>query len=119
MDRGSSARRDARSPSQLSQNYHQDSEAATDRQSSLQLYASCVYCPCRAILTAMTVALKNFAKSFLHQSHEESEHAERVMKLQNQRGGRIFLQYSKKPGRDDRENGLNAIWNVRCAWREV
>ena len=38
------------------------------------------------------VALKNFAKYFLHQSHEEREHAERLMKLQNQRGGRIFLQ---------------------------
>lgn len=38
------------------------------------------------------VALKNFAKYFLHQSHEEREHAEKLMKLQNQRGGRIFLQ---------------------------
>uniref|UniRef100_A0A8C5NZA4 Ferritin n=1 Tax=Jaculus jaculus TaxID=51337 RepID=A0A8C5NZA4_JACJA len=37
------------------------------------------------------VALKNFAKYFLHQSHEEREHAEKLMKLQNQRGGRIFL----------------------------
>lgn len=38
------------------------------------------------------MALKNFAKYFLHQSHEEREHAEKLMKLQNQRGGRIFLQ---------------------------
>lgn len=38
------------------------------------------------------VALRNFAKYFLHQSHEEREHAEKLMKLQNQRGGRIFLQ---------------------------
>lgn len=36
-------------------------------------------------------ALKNFAKYFLHQSHEEREHAEKLMKLQNQPGGRIFL----------------------------
>uniref|UniRef100_A0A8C2V1N4 Ferritin n=1 Tax=Chinchilla lanigera TaxID=34839 RepID=A0A8C2V1N4_CHILA len=55
------------------------------------------------------VALKNFAKYFLHQSHEEREHAEKLMKLQNQRGGRIFLQDIKKPERDDWENGLNAM----------
>ncbi|XP_045152978.1 ferritin heavy chain [Echinops telfairi] len=55
------------------------------------------------------VALKNFAKYFLHQSHEEREHAEKLMKLQNQRGGRIFLQDIKKPDRDDWESGLNAM----------
>ncbi|KAB1272060.1 Ferritin heavy chain [Camelus dromedarius] len=61
------------------------------------------------------VALKNFAKYFLHQSHEEREHAEKLMKLQNQRGGRIFLQDIKvnerfqKPDYDDWENGLNAM----------
>uniref|UniRef100_A0A2K6TSF3 Ferritin n=1 Tax=Saimiri boliviensis boliviensis TaxID=39432 RepID=A0A2K6TSF3_SAIBB len=55
------------------------------------------------------VALKNFAKYFLHQSHEEREHAEKLMKLQNQRGGRIFLQDIKKPDHDDWESGLNAM----------
>ena len=55
------------------------------------------------------VALRNFAKYFLHQSHEEREHAEKLMKLQNERGGRIFLQDIKKPDRDDWENGLNAM----------
>jgi len=37
-------------------------------------------------------ALGNFAKFFRHQSQEEREHAEKLMKFQNQRGGRIFLQ---------------------------
>ncbi|EMP36149.1 Ferritin heavy chain [Chelonia mydas] len=55
------------------------------------------------------VALKNFAKYFLHHSHEEREHAEKLMKPQNQRGGRIFLQDIKKPDRDDWENGLTAM----------
>nr|XP_055248448.1 ferritin heavy chain-like [Gorilla gorilla gorilla] len=54
-------------------------------------------------------ALKNFAKYFLHQSHEEREHAEKLMKLQNQRGGRIFPQDIKKPDCDDWESGLNAM----------
>ncbi|KAM7324847.1 hypothetical protein ACRRTK_017152 [Alexandromys fortis] len=55
------------------------------------------------------VALRNFAKYLLHQSHEEREHAEKLMKLQNERGSRNFLQDIKKPDRDDWENGLNAM----------
>ncbi|CAO2585146.1 Ferritin heavy chain [Lemmus lemmus] len=55
------------------------------------------------------VALRNFARYFLHQSHGKREHAEKLMKLQNERGGRIFLQDIKKPDRDDWENGLNAM----------
>ena len=37
-------------------------------------------------------ALPNLAKFFRSQSKEEREHAEKLMALQNQRGGRIFLQ---------------------------
>ncbi|XP_044081890.1 ferritin heavy chain-like [Neovison vison] len=96
------------SPSQVRQNYHQDSEAAINRQINLELYASYVYLSMSYYFDRDDVALKNFAKYFLHQSHEEREHAEKLMKLQNQRGGRIFLQDIKKPDRDDGENGLNA-----------
>ena len=56
------------------------------------------------------VALKNFAKYFLHQSHEEREHAERLMKLQNQRGGRIFLQDIKV-----NERSLGCLSNPRVS----
>ena len=63
--------------------------------------------------------LKNFAKYFLHQSHEEREHTEKPMKLQNQRGGRIFLQDIKKPDRHDWENGLNATECALCLERSV
>ncbi|KAF6103438.1 ferritin heavy chain 1 [Phyllostomus discolor] len=97
------------SVSQVRQNYHQDSEAAINRQINLELYASYVYLSMSYYFDRDDVALKNFAKYFLHQSHEEREHAEKLMKLQNQRGGRIFLQDIKKPERDDWENGLNAM----------
>lgn len=36
--------------------------------------------------------LPHFAKFFNAQSKEEREHAEKLMSLQNKRGGRIFLQ---------------------------
>nr|XP_008538437.1 PREDICTED: ferritin heavy chain-like isoform X1 [Equus przewalskii] len=96
-------------PSQVRQNYHQDSEAAVNRQISLDLHASYVYLSMSFYFDRDDVALKNFAKYFLHQSHEEREHAEKLMKLQNQRGGWIFLQDIKKPDHDDWENGLKAM----------
>ena len=85
----SSARHDDRTPSQERQNYHQDSEAAINRQIHLELYASCVYRSMSCDFDRDDVALKNFAKSFLHQSHEEREHAERLMKLQTMMTGRM------------------------------
>uniref|UniRef100_A0A2I3HXT5 Ferritin n=1 Tax=Nomascus leucogenys TaxID=61853 RepID=A0A2I3HXT5_NOMLE len=100
------------STSQVRQNYNQDSEAAINRQINLELYASCVYLSMSYYFDRDDVALKNFAKYFLHQSHEEREHAEKLMKLQNQQGGRIFLQGIKKPDCDDWESGLN---EMECA----
>ncbi|KAM7141671.1 ferritin heavy chain-like [Molossus nigricans] len=97
------------STSQVRQNYHLDSEAAINRQINLELYASYIYLTMSYYFDHDDVALKNVAKYFLHQSHEEREHAEKLVKLQNQQGGRIFLQDIKKPDCDDWENGLNAM----------
>merc|ERR1712121_67977 len=55
------------------------------------------------------VALNNFHKYFLKMSHEEREHAEKLAKFQNQRGGRIVLQDIKKPEKDEWGCGLDAI----------
>ncbi|KAK2094092.1 fts3-like protein [Saguinus oedipus] len=85
------------SPSQVRQNYHQDSEAAINRQINLELYTSYVYLSMSYYFDRDDVALKNFANYFLHQSHEEREHAEKLMKLQNDRD------------HDDWESGLNVM----------
>ncbi|NXI67236.1 FRIH protein, partial [Anseranas semipalmata] len=95
------------------QNYHQDCKATINRQINLELYASCMYFSMSYYFNRDDVALKNFAKYFLHQSHEECEHAEKLMKLQNQRGGCIFLQDIKKPDRDDWDSGL--LTAMECA----
>ena len=55
------------------------------------------------------VALPGFAKYFRKASHEELEHAEKLMKFQTQRGGRIVLQDVKKPARDEWGTGLTAM----------
>uniref|UniRef100_A0A2K6K568 Ferritin n=1 Tax=Rhinopithecus bieti TaxID=61621 RepID=A0A2K6K568_RHIBE len=99
-------------PRTVRQNYHQDSKASINRQINLELHPSYVYLSMSYYFDCDDVALENFAKYFLHQSHEEGEHAEKLMKLQNQGGGRIFLQDIKKPDYDDWESGLNAM---KCA----
>ncbi|KAK6294423.1 hypothetical protein J4Q44_G00352530 [Coregonus suidteri] len=78
--------------SQVRQNFHPDCEAAINRQINLELYASYVYLSMAYYFDRDDQALHNFAKFFKNQSHEEREHAEKLMKVQNQRGGRIFLQ---------------------------
>uniref|UniRef100_A0A3B3HHI1 Ferritin n=1 Tax=Oryzias latipes TaxID=8090 RepID=A0A3B3HHI1_ORYLA len=95
--------------SQVRHNFHQDCEAAINRQINLELYASYVYLSMGYYFDRDDQALHNFAKFFRKQSHEEHEHAEKLMKLQNQRGGRIFLQDIKKPDRDEWGNGLEAL----------
>ncbi|XP_072444458.1 ferritin, higher subunit-like [Chiloscyllium punctatum] len=55
------------------------------------------------------VALRHFAEFFKEQSHEEREHAEKLMAFQNKRGGRVLLQDVKKPEQDEWGNGLEAM----------
>ncbi|XP_069740518.1 ferritin heavy chain-like [Narcine bancroftii] len=77
--------------SQVRQNYHLDCEASVNRQINMELYASYVYLSMSAYFDRDDVALKNFGKFFLDQSHEEREHMEKLIKFQNQRGGRVIL----------------------------
>ncbi|XP_044119491.1 ferritin, mitochondrial [Neovison vison] len=101
--------RPASAHSRVRQNFHPDSEAAINRQINLELYASYVYLSMSYYFSRDDVALNNFAGYFLRQSREETQHAEKLMRLQNQRGGRICLQDIKKPDQDDWESGLNAM----------
>lgn len=91
------------------QNYHEESEAAVNRQINLELYASYVYSSMAFYFDRDDVALKGFHKFFKESSDEEREHAEKLMKLQNTRGGRIVLQDIKKPERDEWGSGLEAM----------
>lgn len=79
------------------QNYHSDSEAGVNKQINLELYASYTYQSMAFHFDRDDVALQGFAKFFRKNSEEEREHAEKFMKFQNQRGGRIVLQDIKAP----------------------
>jgi len=95
--------------SQCRQNYHSDSEANINRQINMELYASYTYQSMSFYFDRDDIALPGFAKYFAKASEEEREHAEKLMKYQNKRGGRIVLQDIKKPDRDEWGSGLEAM----------
>ncbi|XP_078387947.1 ferritin heavy chain B-like isoform X1 [Cetorhinus maximus] len=98
-----------RGQSQSRQNYPSKCEDGINSQINLELSASYVYLSMSYYFDRDDVALKNFAKFYLEQSLEEQEHAAKLMKFQNQRGGRIILKDIKKPHRDEWGNGLEAM----------
>jgi len=97
------------SVSQCRQNYHSESEAGVNRQINMELYASYCYQSMSFYFDRDDVALPGFACFFRKSSEEEREHAEKLMKFQNQRGGRVVLQDIKKPDRDEWGSGLDAM----------
>ncbi|XP_055864781.1 soma ferritin-like isoform X3 [Biomphalaria glabrata] len=103
--------------SQCRQNFHAESEAGINKQINMELFASYTYQSMTPYITISSayyfdrddVALPGFHKFFKKQSEEEKEHAEKLMKYQNKRGGRIILQEVKKPDRDVWGTGLEAM----------
>jgi len=83
--------------SAIRQNFHEESEAAINKQINMELYASYVYMSMAYHFDRDDVALEGFHSYFKKQSDEEREHAEKLMKYQNSRGGRIVLQDIKAP----------------------
>lgn len=95
--------------SQCRQNFHSESEAGINRQINMELYASYCYQSMSFYFSRDDVALHGFAGWFKKMSDEEREHAEKLMKFQNMRGGRVVLQDIKKPDRDEWGTGLDAM----------
>lgn len=93
----------------IKQNFHAECEAGLNKQINLELYASYVYQSMAWYFDREDVALKGFHKFFKKSSEEEREHAEKFMKYQNSRGGRVVLQSIEKPERDEWGSGLDAM----------
>nr|ACB70370.1 ferritin [Ornithodoros coriaceus] len=91
------------------QNYHTDCEARINKQINMELYASYVYLSMSYYFDRDDVALHGFHKFFKKCSHEENEHAQKFMKYQNMRGGRVVLQPIQKPSQDEWGSGLEAM----------
>lgn len=91
------------------QNFSREAEAGINKQINLELYANYVYTAMAYHFDRDDVALHGFHKFFKEQAHEEREHAEKLMKYQNQRGGRIVLQNIAKPSDEEWGSGLAAM----------
>ena len=97
------------SVSQVRQNFHADSEAALNEQINMELTASYAYQSMSFYFDRDDVALPGFSQYYHKQSEEEREHAEKLMKYLNKRGGRIVLKDVAKPTQDEWGNGLKSL----------
>ncbi|XP_070287491.1 ferritin heavy chain-like [Myotis yumanensis] len=95
--------------SQVRQNYRADCEDCLNHQIYVELHASYVYLSIAFYFDRQEQALQHFAAFFLGQSREEWKHAQTLMRLQNQRGGRICLRNILGPEQSQWESGLEAM----------
>merc|ERR1712200_341326 len=95
--------------SKVKQNFHSETESLINKQINMELYASYVYLSLSAYFARDDVALHGFAKRFRDASHEEREHAEKLIDYQNMRGGRVVFREVAKPPSDERGTALEAI----------
>jgi len=101
------------------QNYHEECEAAINKQINMELFASYNYTALAAHFNRDDVALKGFAKFFQSSSDEERDHADKFMKYQALRGGRVVLQAVNRPSSDEWDSPLAAMEYVLKLEKEV
>lgn len=103
----------------IRQNFHDDSEEAINNQINMELHASYTYLALAYQFSRHDVALKGFHEFFLKNSYEEREHAEKLMKYLNERGGTIKLSPIQPPARFDFVTGLEAMQAALQLERDV
>ena len=95
--------------SQVRQNFTAEVEKAINNQINMELYASYVYQSMAYYFDRDDIALPGFSAFFSHNSEEEREHAEKLMKYLNKRGGRVTYSDIKRPEKDEWGTGLDAL----------
>ncbi|EHB05476.1 Ferritin heavy chain [Heterocephalus glaber] len=92
--------------------YHPDCEAQVNVQIQLQLYASYVYKSMAVYCNCFTVALSHFSPFFLRRSQHWRGGAEKLIWMQNKRGGRVLFQDILEPNTNDWHGSVQV---VECA----
>lgn len=95
--------------SRVRQNFHINSENGINKQINLELYSSYVYLSMAAYFDRDDVAHKGFSAYFKKASNEEREHADKFIKYQNERGGRVVLKDISAPPKDNWGSPLEAM----------
>nr|ALJ10925.1 ferritin [Dolomedes sulfureus] len=97
------------SQSQIRQNFHKESEDGVNKQINMELYASYVYLAMSYHFDRDDIALHKISEYFKECSTEERDHAMKLMKFQNQRGGTIALKDVKAPTKSKWGSPLEAM----------
>ena len=93
----------------IRQNFHENCEKAINDQINLELTASYIYQSMSFYFNRDDVALPGFQKFYKENSDEEREHAEKLMKYLNKRGGRVVLRDVQSPTKNEWTNGLESL----------
>lgn len=101
------------------QNYTEECEAALNKQINMELTASYIYMSMAYHFDRDDVALEGYHKFFKHQSDEEREHAEKLMKYQNKRGGRLVFHDVAKPTQIEWKNAVDALEDALALEKKV
>merc|ERR1712137_508830 len=80
--------------SKCRQNYHEECEAAINKQINMELFASYSYTALSSHFSRDDVSLQGFAKFFKDSSNEERDHAEKFMKYQPYEVVELFFKLS-------------------------
>uniref|UniRef100_A0A8C9ULD0 Ferritin n=1 Tax=Spermophilus dauricus TaxID=99837 RepID=A0A8C9ULD0_SPEDA len=95
--------------SQIRQNYSTEVEAVVNHLVNLHLHASYTYLSLGYYFDRDDVALEGVSHFFRELAEEKREASERLLKMQNQRGGRALFQDVQKPSQDEWGNTLDAM----------
>ncbi|XP_006888449.1 PREDICTED: ferritin light chain-like [Elephantulus edwardii] len=87
--------------SQIRQNYSAEAEAGVNRLVNLHLQASYICLSLGFYFDLDDVALEGMGHFFRELANEKHEGAKQLLKLQNQRGGRVLFQDIQKPFQDE------------------
>jgi len=103
----------------IRQNFHEECEAAINKQINMELYASYVYMGLASYFGQSDIALPGYQKFFSASSNEERGHAEKLIKYQSLRGGRSVFHDIKAPAEIQSLTGAKALEEVLALERKV
>merc|ERR1712093_452602 len=95
------------------QNFSKESEDATNAHIVKELFASMAYLAMQAYFDRADVALPGLAKWAHENSDEEKEHAEKIIKYLNERGGKYVPEAIPKPAKSEFPSALEALEHAR------
>lgn len=99
--------------------YTSKSEEEINKQINRELFAHYTYLSMAMHFDRDDINLPGFHKFFKESAEEEMKHAQKLMKYQNMRGGRVKLHHIMKPCRNHWGSGLDAMEDALALEKDV